>query len=135
MNWEEKQNMRRAAAKRNYPLNHDEMFSQKQPVFPIRELSECYEKFTQENVSGVNSVAAFFNYLLRQCKTDEQIEKELFKRFVYGDIEDIKFGVWLGSNGWQPYDGQDRWINLKAGNVVTPITELFADYKKENTQL
>ena len=61
-------------------------------------------------------------------------DKELLERFLYRDIDDIMFGVWLGANGWQPYDGHDRWVNLKANNIIVPITELSADYKKANPQ-
>lgn len=122
------------AAIRNYPINKDEMFTQKEPLFPVMALRECYEKYIQEYGSERASVSHLLYYLLSQSKTDEQVEKEMFARFVYGDIEDIKFGVWLGNNGWQPYDGQDRWVNIhiKMGNAVAPITELFAEYKKSN---
>lgn len=66
--------------------------------------------------------------------SEEPEDIELFKRFVYADITDIKFGMWLNENGWEFYDVHDRLINLKAGKIVEPITELFADYKKENPE-
>jgi hypothetical protein len=115
------------ALKRRMPLNKDEMWPQKLPVFPIHELKKCFEDF---NVSTPNGTAFdFYIYLLRQSKTDEQEEKDLFNRLMYASIDDINFGRWLNENHWQPYDGNDRWINLNSHNNVKPITELFAEYK------
>lgn len=59
-------------------------------------------------------------------------ETELYNRYVFAKIDDIKFGMWLANNGYEFYDGDDRLINLKGGNTVSPITQLFAEYKKEN---
>lgn len=64
----------------------------------------------------------------------EDGEKELFKRLVYKNCDDIMFGVWLGQNGWQPYDGMDRWINLNMRNSVMSIRNLYAEYIKENPE-
>jgi hypothetical protein len=65
---------------------------------------------------------------------DWEEDKRLFGRFVYADITDIKFGMWLSDNGWVFYDGHDRLINVKGKNIVCPITELFSDYKKANPE-
>jgi|SRR5688572_15872766 len=65
---------------------------------------------------------------LQELKPDQ--EKVLYERLVYMNIEEILFGAWLGENGWQPYDGNDRWINLALLNKVESIVNLFAEYKK-----
>lgn len=131
---EDKQYRAALSALKRYPLTYDEMFSQKEPLFPIMQLQECYERYCQEHGKDRSSVSHFFYYLIIQEKPEKDIEKELYEKFVYASIDDIMFGVWLGNNSWQPYDGYDRWINLKAGNKVVPITELFADYKTENNK-
>ncbi len=116
-------------AKRNYPLNKDEMWPQKLPVFPIPELRKCFEDFAEQAPKG--TAFDFYLYLLRQSKTEQQEEKELFERLMYVSIDDINFGRWLSENGWQPYDGNDRWINLADKNKVEPITKLFEQYRFE----
>lgn len=50
------------------------------------------------------------------------------------NYEDILFGAWLNENGWQPYDGWDRWINQGLFNTVEDLQKLFEDYKKENPE-
>jgi len=37
---------------------------------------------------------------------------------------------WADRNGWQPYDGNDRWINLKQGRKVVPIETLYSLYRE-----
>ncbi len=61
-------------------------------------------------------------------------ELDLYKSMVYANIDDILFGIWLGENGWCFYDGADRLISIKAGKIVAPITELFADYIKTRNE-
>ena len=49
------------------------------------------------------------------------------------NYEDVLFGVWLGENGWQPYDGWDRWIFIKTREVEN-IETLYQDYKQEKSE-
>lgn len=37
---------------------------------------------------------------------------------------------WADRNGWQPYDGNDRWINLKQGRRLVSIETLYLIYKE-----
>lgn len=63
-------------AKRNYPLNEYEMYSQAEATFNPPLLQKCYEDFIQQNINKGNSVSEFFAYLLRQVKSDIQKRNE-----------------------------------------------------------
>lgn len=49
--------------------------------------------------------------------------------------EAIAFLKWTGRNGWQPYDGDDRWICLNGTRTVCSTKRLYekflADQKAE----
>lgn len=42
----------------------------------------------------------------------------------------VQFAEWLSGNGWQHYDGADRWINLE-GRTVCSTGKLYDKMEKE----
>lgn len=40
----------------------------------------------------------------------------------------IGFLEWAISEGWQHYDGHDRWINLENGRTVLETKQLYQQY-------
>jgi len=68
MTYEDKQYRNALAQSRRYPNNEQEMWTQKEPMFPIAALRDAYERFIKENVNRNNSATDFFHFLLKQEK-------------------------------------------------------------------
>lgn len=97
----------------------------------------CYNCLNSYHVGcdGNNCLCANRKHEQWWWKTQEEIDEiEFYKKHLYADIEDIRFGIWLGKNGWEQYDGWDRLINIKEGKGVREIAKLFSEYKKENPE-
>lgn len=43
------------------------------------------------------------------------------------------FKKWLAKNGWQRYDGWDRFINLQRGRILRNVETLFEQWEKQKT--
>lgn len=44
--------------------------------------------------------------------------------------KEVPFKIWLEQNGWQEYDGWDRFINLNQGRILKGIGELYNAFSK-----
>lgn len=52
----------------------------------------------------------------------------------YAEQESIRFAEWIWSEGWQPYDGHDHWINTSQGNITKWTPELFQLFKNHQSK-
>lgn len=61
-------------------------------------------------------------------KTDMDFVRKVVLEYAKNTA--IDFAEYLESEGWQQYDGRERWINLKMGDIVKTTSELFNEYLK-----
>lgn len=65
-----------------------------------------------------------FDILGNQVK-DLIAENEQLKKDVFG------FAEWVVSEGWEHYDGHDRWINQRQNDKVVETHQLYKLFKNE----
>lgn len=46
----------------------------------------------------------------------------------YAKEQAVKFAEYISGQGWQQYDGADRWINVVEGNAVLETQKLYEKF-------
>ena len=72
--------------KRRYPITADEAFfspTQEEPLFNPKALRQAYEDYVHQFPASAIKIGSFYDYLLRQCKPENEIKNALIKQQAY----------------------------------------------------